>query len=63
MIGCMVDLTYRPTNEFNSYIIHHSSNMCMKILFTGDVMLGRLVSNLLKRENYTCVLGDTLDNW
>jgi hypothetical protein len=35
----------------------------MKILFTGDVMLGRLVSNLLKRENYTCVLGDTLDNW
>jgi hypothetical protein len=33
----------------------------MKILFTRDVMLGRLVNNLLNRENYTYVLGDTLD--
>lgn len=33
----------------------------MKILFTGDVMLGRLVNDLLNRENYTYVWGDTLD--
>lgn len=33
----------------------------MRILFTGDVMLGRLVNNLLDRENYTYVWGDTLE--
>jgi hypothetical protein len=33
----------------------------MKILFTGDVMLGRLLNNVINWENYTYVLGDTLN--
>jgi hypothetical protein len=33
----------------------------MRILFTGDVMLGRLVNKLLDRENYTYVWGDALE--
>lgn len=33
----------------------------MKILFTGDVMLGRLLNNVLNWENYMYIWGDTLD--
>jgi len=33
----------------------------MKILFTGDVMLGRLLNNVLNRKNYMYIWGDTLD--
>ena len=33
----------------------------MKILFTGDVMLGRLLNNVINWENYTYVWGDTLN--
>jgi poly-gamma-glutamate capsule biosynthesis protein CapA/YwtB (metallophosphatase superfamily) len=33
----------------------------MKILFTGDVMLGRLVNNVLNLTNYTYIWGDTLE--
>ena len=33
----------------------------MKILFTGDVMLGRLVNSVLSNEKFTYVWGDTID--
>jgi len=33
----------------------------MEILFTGDVMLGRLVNSVLSNNNYTYVWGDTID--
>jgi capsule synthesis protein PGA_cap len=33
----------------------------MKILFTGDVMLGRLLNNVINWTNYTYVWGDTLN--
>ena len=33
----------------------------MKILFTGDVMLGRLLNNVINWENYKYVWGDTLN--
>jgi poly-gamma-glutamate synthesis protein (capsule biosynthesis protein) len=33
----------------------------MKILFTGDVMLGRLLNNVINWKNYTYVWGDTLN--
>src|SRR4051812_19743103 len=33
----------------------------MKILFTGDVMLGRLVNSVLSNDNYAYVWGDTID--
>lgn len=33
----------------------------MQILFTGDVMLGRLVNNVLANNEFTYVWGDTID--
>jgi poly-gamma-glutamate capsule biosynthesis protein CapA/YwtB (metallophosphatase superfamily) len=33
----------------------------MQILFTGDVMLGRLVNNVLVNNDFTYVWGDTID--
>lgn len=33
----------------------------MQILFVGDVMLGRLVNNVLPNENFTYVWGNTID--
>ena len=33
----------------------------MKIFFTGDVMLGRLVNSVLSNDNYAYVWGDTID--
>ena len=33
----------------------------MKILFTGDVTLGRLLNNVINWENFTYVWGNTLN--
>lgn len=33
----------------------------MKILFTGDVMLGRLINSVLSNDRFTYVCGDTID--
>ena len=47
--------------QFYSVYVLIKSNNYMKILFTGDVTLGRILNNVINWENYTYVWGDTLN--